>query len=404
MKAVFLLLFWFLSMYGVTQSILDKHNPNRNISDKIETTNYCSAKIRGNTLILENSRITRTFLWNNGNLITQTLTNKQSGQTWISATQKPDLSFPGQPEAITNTGFSSVVVPETPVKPEHLEVTVTYTMGKLEVKRIFRIYPNCPAFACDLYLRGQAEKAWIQQFANPGDLQNIEKRSESADPKSVPVLEKLEFPGKHWKLKIVEFLDVTDRFNTLVYEKETMSYRDNIFRGNLLFATDQISGNGFFILKEAPTSNVQLAYSGGDFLSNFGSIRLIGAGLLDTDLDQNEWTKAYSFVTGVYSNEKVDALLALHNYQQRVRIHIPDRDEMILMNTWGDRGQDTKVNENFCMKELDAGARLGITHFQLDDGWQTGRSANSAFAGGSFSNIWRNPDYWKPNPEKFPMD
>ncbi|MGV8093621.1 MAG: alpha-galactosidase [Mangrovibacterium sp.] len=393
---------WQHPIGGEKQAVVVDQNPDRHISDKPTHTNYCRAEIQGNILILENSRIARTFLWNNGNLVTRTLSDKQTGKTWTSATQQPDMSFPGQPAVAVNAEFSSVIVPQTPVKPEYLEATVTYLLGKLEVKRIFRIYPGCPAIACDLYLRGQAEKAWMQQPDNPGDLQNIEKLNEPVNPESVPVLEKLELPGKHWMLKTVEFMDVTDRFNTLVYEKKAMSYRNNIFRGNLLFATDRVSGNGFFILKEAPTSMVQLAYPGGDFLSSYGNIRLIGAGILHSDLDLQEWKKAYSFVTGVYGSDQADDLLALRNYQQRVRIHQPERDEMILMNTWGDRGQDTKVNERFCLAELDAGARLGITHFQLDDGWQTGRSANSAYAGGSFSNIWRNPDYWKPNPEKFP--
>jgi len=73
------------------------------------------------------------------------------------------------------------------------------------------------------------------------------------------------------------------------------------------------------------------------------------------------------------------------------------------MNTWGDRNQDKRVNEAFAIAELEAGSRLGISHFQLDDGWQTGRSSNSAFKGGSLDNIWRNPDYWKPDPVKFPQ-
>ncbi len=373
------------------------------LSGQLSSPEYCSARLEGDLLILENSRIARTFEWNNGNLITRSLTDKKTGKTWSSATTKPDMSFPGQPAAAFNAEFKSVVVAETAVKPEYLEATVSYSLGKLEVKRIFRIYPDCPAIGCDLFLRGEAEKPWLQQSANPGDLQNIEKLTEATKPESVPVLEKLEFAGKHWRLKAVEFLDVTDRFNTLVFEKEALSYRgDNIFRGNLLFATDQLSGTGFFILKESPTSNVQLAYPGGDFVNNYGNTRLIGAGMLHSDLDQQEWKRAYSFVTGVYGGGKADHLLALRNYQQRVRIHRPDRDEMILMNTWGDRGQDTKVNEKFCLAELDAGARLGITHFQLDDGWQVGRSSNSAYAGGSLSDIWRNPNYWKPNPEKFP--
>ena len=39
-----------------------------------------------------------------------------------------------------------------------------------------------------------------------------------------------------------------------------------------------------------------------------------------------------------------------------------------MLNTWGDRSQDAKIDEAFCLAELDRAARMGITLFQLDDG------------------------------------
>src|SRR5690606_36295757 len=38
----------------------------------------------------------------------------------------------------------------------------------------------------------------------------------------------------------------------------------------------------------------------------------------------------------------------------------------------------------------------------IDDGWQVGKSPNSAVAKGSFNNIWDNPNYWNPDPQKYP--
>jgi len=362
----------------------------------------CSARLVDDKLILENSHISRTFLWNNGNLITVSLTDKQTNKTWSCSTTKPDMAFPGQSGEATNPFFSSEIVPKTALKPEHLEATVQLKIGMMEIKRIFRIYHDCPAIACDIYLRGRAEKSRIPLPTNPADLQNIEKPEQMISADSFPILEKLELPGKHWQLKTVEFFDVTDRFNTLVSEKKSLSYKENNFRGNLLFATDLVSQHGVFVLKESPTSQAQLAYPGADFLTCFAAIRLIGNGLQNDDLDSLEWKKAYGFVTGVYGGNESSSLFALHNYQQHLRIHKPERDEQIMMNTWGDRAQDTKVNEAFCLAELEAGVRLGITHFQLDDGWQTGRSGNSALGGGTFENIWQIGNYWKPNPQKFP--
>jgi hypothetical protein len=100
--------------------------------------------------------------------------------------------------------------------------------------------------------------------------------------------------------------------------------------------------------------------------------------------------------------DELSRLLSLRDYQERIRRRLPGRDEMVLMNTWGDRGQDTRIGEGFVLKELEAGARLGISHFQLDDGWQSGQTSNSAFAGGSLERIWDDPAYWRPHPERFP--
>lgn len=372
------------------------------VSGQPGSPNYCSARLTGDTLIVENSRIKRVYLWNKGNIISQKLEDKRSDKVWLFNTSKPDMSFPGQKELSGDGSLSVKIVPENRIKPEHLEATVLCTLGKLQVKKVFSIFPNCPAIACTVYLRGQSESDWVYQSTNPADLKNIEQLNEKVNDGSVPILERLRLQGKQWLLTVVDFKDVTDRFNTLVIEQEVLAYRKNLFRGNLLFATDQTSGEGVFVLKESPTPTAQLAYPGGDFLSDFGHIRMMGANMQSSDLDPVKWTKACGFATGVYGDDPVNKLLALREYQQRIRLHRPDRDEMIMMNTWGDRSQDTKVDEAFCLDELDAGARLGITHFQLDDGWQTGRSGNSAFKGGSFKDIWRDLNYWKPDPVKFP--
>ena len=75
---------------------------------------------------------------------------------------------------------------------------------------------------------------------------------------------------------------------------------------------------------------------------------------------------------------------------------------MILMNTWGDRNEDRRIGEKFALIELEAGARLGITHFQLDAGWQKGNGDIPFGENSYFSDIWSNNDYWKPHPKRFP--
>ena len=74
---------------------------------------------------------------------------------------------------------------------------------------------------------------------------------------------------------------------------------------------------------------------------------------------------------------------------------------MIMMNTWGDRGTGQRINEAYILRELELCHQLGVTHFQIDDGWQTGKSPATTQSG-SFDNIWERSDYWKPDPANFP--
>lgn len=362
----------------------------------------CSARLENDLLTLENSMISRTYQWNSGNIISRSLTDKLSGKTWQMTSKKPDIALPGETEKAVNGVLTSKFVAETAVSPEHLEAEIIYSLGKLQVKRVFRLYSDCPVIACDLYFRGESANTWLQAGTNLADMVNLEKLTASNAGNNAPVIEKLELPGKHWQLNAVEFFDITDRFNTLVKCVNALSYRPNYYRGNLLFAHDKVTNNGIFILKEAPTSNVQLAYPGSDFITEYGAFRVIGTGINPSDLDSKEWKRGYGFATGVYSGNPKNGLIALRNYQKNLRILKPGRDEMVLMNTWGDRGQDTRVRESFAIAELESGAKLGITHFQLDDGWQTGRSSNSALKGGSLEAIWNDPHYWEPSAEKFP--
>ena len=361
----------------------------------------CKIELKQDTLTIENSQIKRSWLWNNGNLITCKLEDKGNGLAWQLRNNQPDLSLPGEEK---EGGEASIRIEEVPASLQythHLRATVEYKAGNLQVRKILKIYPDCPAIACELYLKGQASQKWIKALDNPADLQNIEKLTQNSQGGNVPVMEQLMLEGKHWQLEAVEFFDVTDRFNTLVRPVHALSYRDCLYRGNLLFAENTEKEAGFFMLKEAPTSNVQLYYPGGDYLVSEGTFRMVGLGVDSADIKTDEWTKAYSYVTGTFRSGEKQKRMALRNYQMRIRPFLEDRDEMVMLNTWGDRGQDTRVNEAFCLKELELAAKLGVTHFQIDDGWQAGRSANSAY-GGSFKNIWDNPDYWTPDPDRFP--
>lgn len=364
--------------------------------------NSCYSELKGDTLVIGNSMIERKFIWNGGSLMTYTLSDKVNNKVNQTISLEPDFVITKGVKIASEGKFQSEKVPATDIHPPYLKTTVAYSLGELQILRIYRIYDNCPAIACDTYLKGSVNSVFGARDVNMADRKNIEFAEDMKSKSITAILDQLHFKGQHWHARAIEFWDVTDWNNNLVAERTIIAYRKNDYRGNLLFVRNGEDGNGYFFLKEAPCSSVQLAYKGADFMAEFGKFMVTGLGITEKDIRQEEWTRAYSCVIGVYGEGELQALKALRSYQKNVRRHFRERDEMIMVNTWGDRSQDTKVNESFCLQELERAAKLGVTHFQIDDGWQVGKSPNSAVAKGSFKNIWDNKDYWKPDPVKYP--
>lgn len=359
----------------------------------------CYSQLSGDTLKMGNSRIERVYLWNDGHLITCRVTDKLSGKSWTSSAGSADFVVN---RAVPSDGKIRVEeVAGDGIRPPRLVTTVTYRLGDLEVERSYRLYDGVPAIAVDTRLRGTLSGV-AEKEVSEADRSNIEHSGDMKLKPVTAVLDRLALPGQHWRGRAVEFRDITDWNNNLVDERDFISYRKTNYRGNILTVTDGDNGGGFVFLKEAPCSGVQLAYKRGDFISDFGSFMVTGLGVDDKDVGPEKWISTYGSVLCTFGEDELSALRALRTYQKQCRVLDPDRDEMVMMNTWGDRSQDAKVNEAFCLAELDKAARLGITLFQIDDGWQAGKSPNSASAGGSFKDIYANASYWTPDPVKYP--
>ena len=345
------------------------------ITTRIASAQDSYARLESDTLRIGNSRIERVFAWNGGALRTISLKDVQAGRTMRSTHELPDFIFAG--EAPENASLEWLEVPESRWTPACHVARVSYSIGSVLVRRDYRIYDGVPAIACDTYIKG----VW--------DV-TLEENT---------VLDQICLKGRNWHCTVVEFHDVTDHHNTLLEEHEFVSYHHSkTWNGNLLLARDAVTGNGLFMLKEAPCSDMQVGTRTGDFISKNGRFQAIGLGFDPQDILPDEWTRLYGCVMGVTGEDELSEAIALRSYQKTAR----RQEDMVMMNTWGDRSQDGRVSEAFCLQELDKAARLGITVYQIDDGWQVGKSPASVVEGGSFDNIWARAGYWDVDPVKFP--
>lgn len=358
------------------------------------------AVLKGDTLKMGNNVMERTFLWNKGALKTIRLVNKTEHTIIHAKGNHPDFAMvkADADSAWLKTEWKSTDGVHAP----YTLVSVWCRQGTLQSLRQFRIYDDCPAIACDIYLRGKIEPLSTVAETSNADRKNIESESDMATQLKTPTIDRLQLEGNHWQTRVVEFFDYTDWNDNLVNERHLLSYRRSGYRGNLLFAKNELNGNGFFFLKESPSSGTQLSYTGSDFISDFADFMVVSPGFIQKDISPSKWTRVYGCVLGLWHQTELSALTALRAYQKQLRLCASHRDEMIMLNTWGDRSQDAKIDEGFCLAELDRAKRLGITVFQLDDGWQSGKSPNSKTAGGSFKDIWKDSLYWTPDKRKFP--
>ena len=343
--------------------------------ESISATTTCYARLEADTLRMGNSCIERVFVWNGGAVRTVGLKDCSTGAMMQSVYDLPDFVL--AKEAPQNAKLEVIQVAETKWAPEHMIARISYNIGKAQVRRDYRLYDNVPAIAVDTYLKGE----W--------DITLAER----------PIIDQICIKSRAFHCNIVEFHDSTDVHNTFVEEHKFISYHhEKKWNGNLLLARDHVTGNGLFILKEAPCSDKQVGSFPCDFITRNGRFQVTRIGFAPEDLLPDQWTRLYGSVMGVTGRDELSEALALRAYQKTARRQV----DMVMMNTWGDRGQDGRVCESFCMQELDKAARLGVTIYQIDDGWQAGKSPASVTEGGSFDNIWKKRGYWDVDPVKFP--
>lgn len=369
----------------------------------INTTKNCEIVLSGDTLILENEIIKRTYHWNSGDIETVRIHNKETNQVWdIDPT--PDLFIPeleGSPNDIQTKIYE---VEESLISPYYKAIEIKYSIGSLDIKRVIKLYPNSPAIVTDYYFKGQVNTKWIwdENGKKKPDYKTLENLSHSVSINDIVSVENLHFTGLHWEIETVSLFDNTDRLNTLVNSNKYLSFSPFIYKGNILFAKNKENNHGIFMLKEAPSPMAQLNYPGGDYVTDYGKFKMIGIGLSNDLIKTDRWVKGYSSVVGVAGSGESDLHKASLQYQLAIKQFIPERDNLIMANTWGDGNKDGSISEQFILKELEAAEYYGITHYQIDDGWQQGLSLGSVTLTGN--NKWDSwePEDWTPNKKRFP--
>jgi alpha-galactosidase len=202
---------------------------------------------------------------------------------------------------------------------------------------------------------------------------------------------------QHTMLTAVTFEDVTDHHNELVQVDDWLLHptENHKLKGNLFIFENVLDQTGKIAMKLGPLPEIRAVKSDWDVAVSTNEHGGYTARLRDD--------KTYPWQIIDYTGGKLGQTRALHQAQRKL---MASHEINFLSNTWGDRSQDSRMNEAFILKEIEAGVRLGVEVIQLDDGWQKGRTMNSVdaeVANGQWEGFHDQAnDFWSPDPVRFP--
>ncbi len=179
----------------------------------------------------------------------------------------------------------------------------------------------------------------------------------------------------HTTLRAVRLVTNTDKYDTLVEEREALVYRattEELF-GQIFIVTDRAAGRSTVLVIPAPDFVIPRAKI------EKGEVVIISEG--------------YPVYAAECAPEHAERAA-----RDWYREHYKPTTIHAMSNTWGDRNGRTRVCDEFIRREIDSGADLGLDVVQIDDGWQTGTPEPPNEEGDRFFE----GDFWELKTDIFP--
>lgn len=356
----------------------------------------CYAEWNDKELTMGNALVERKWTIQQGLLTAVSFRDKLSGTEWLRGAGRQPAPHPGgdlanEERKLTFTKRTGRL---KPVEEDSLIVDLTADGAKTSFSYRFQIFPGSAGVTLLFTSDRPAADQGKSDEASSVKADGIEAAApvQKNPAKAIEALEDLMLSPLHLRYTQVEMMDQTDLHDELVFEREWLPLQDNFeVPCNVFHVEDTLTGNGLVFLKLAPLPHARPVKSPWD-------IRVAGAGRRVIFAGQG-----YPWTVLAYSGGRAGRIAATQDYQRSLRRYEPTRDGMFLSNTWGDRSRDSRISAEFLMKEVEAGARLGVDVVQVDDGWQKGRTGNSASGKGAWGNFRAaDPEFWEPHPERFP--
>lgn len=209
----------------------------------------------------------------------------------------------------------------------------------------------------------------------------------------------------HLEFTEVTFIEQSDDHSDFVFERrQQMHPSEKSIRTetNLILLEDPAGDEGIALLLLAPSPLVRKTWGGkaGYLVENLAPPA--NAGKSGTRLTATP--DAYPLAFLIWEGGEAGREATLHQLQRVLHQWRSGRDGLFLSNTWGDRGRGDRISEAFITEEIAIGKQLGTDVIEIDDGWQSGITANTRTGhSGVWTGFWEaSPTFWEPSPTAFP--
>lgn len=367
----------------------------------------CYAVYENNLLTIGNDLIERQISLENGIPSSVYVLNKKTGYKFVSSDNRKSVMFgiPGFDFASSRVSVYATTDTRHGFSNESMTVSVHFEKENRAVYALFRIYPDSAFISTSLSLNGVFGYG-VKTEVCEDEYAGYQKRHDEC-------VEAVSINEEHLKVTEVEFFDFTDVRNNAVRKRERLAFfwsptTEDIYKGQIFVMDAYTKKNCLVMVKEAPCAYGRFCDSKYDLKCEIReNARIKGFGVDFSGEKQFTPDVALYYATiGVAQ----DFDSAADGYKKYYRLEWKEGDKgtFIMSNTWGDRHGDSRICHDFMVKEADAGKKIGVDIIQLDDGWQTGITANSFLKKNKDDGVWGSglykscPNFWEPAKHKFP--
>ena len=347
-----------------------------------KTLGKASVQVKNDTLVVCTGKIERKWVWTKAGLLTVSLKDVNTGKEWA----KPNLSMmcdwdlPGAITPDSKATFVSFKVQESDdegfISP-HLEIIsqIRYDAARLEIQHVVWVFPGAPGIRTQLRVKS------LNGFKSDG-LPETETTREyygylltvpSGRSEYIPLDLNMKNQRRYWGY----YNNPGSR-----YDQSRDMLKEEVITGFPLFQDEEINwasgvcfeygDEGIMVVKESHKCVNQQGHNTGSFYSGPSGLKVTGWGLQPSEIVADRFRECWANWTIVYSQGNDGMQLALKQFDRARYPVFPERDIMIICDTWGpaDPVGSRFAEEDFLLKEIPLLADLGIDVIRIDDGWQ----------------------------------